>query len=662
MKSIKTKLIVSFATLIVAVTLVMGILFIRSGYKSLNDEAEKSLNIMAEDGAKLTGSRIEALIITLNMIAKKKEIVDMGLDVNPSELKEELQKTDFIDLAYVLPNGYANYTNGTMSLVSDRPYIKNALKGKVGISDVIFSRITRKPEIELSVPVIKDGKVVGALLARKEADTLEELIKDRGYGNKGYAFMINGEGRYIAYPDTNKVLKLYNPIKEAQKNKKDTSLSIAFQSMLKQKQGVISYTEGKKKYFAGYAPIEGTDWVFAITANQNEVFEAIPKMIQTIMVVMVVVLAASIVIVYFLDYKITGPLIGITQVSKQIANLDFQVKISKKYLKQKDEIGTLSSTFEILTNKLREIITQISEAAVDVTASAQELSATSQESARISLEISNTVESISNGALEQAKNTEVGEQNAIVLGTRIEKNLKHVVNLNETTEKVNDLVKSGLLDVERLSEATSKNKLATDEICEVITQTRTSSEQIREASNVIADITRQTNLLALNASIEAARAGEAGRGFAVVAQEIQRMADQSNSSTQFIDDIINELLQNVENSSQSMAKIKITSEHQQESVNQTIEKYQNIAGAMLSSEKALRRLNETVQDMVHAKNEIVDMLQSLAAIAEQNAAGTQQAASFVDDQVTSAQTLSETSAKLSSLATNLLSVIDQVKI
>ena len=272
------------------------------------------------------------------------------------------------------------------------------------------------------------------------------------------------------------------------------------------------------------------------------------------------------------------------------------------------------------------------------------------------------MESISNGALEQAKNTEVGEQNAIVLGTRIEKNLKHVVNLNETTEKVNDLVKSGLLDVERLSEATSKNKLATDEICEVITQTRTSSEQIREASNVIADITRQTNLLALNASIEAARAGEAGRGFAVVAQEIQRMADQSNSSTQFIDDIINELLQNVENSSQSMAKIKITSEHQQESVNQTIEKYQNIAGAMLSSEKALRRLNETVQDMVHAKNEIVDMLQSLAAIAEQNAAGTQQAASFVDDQVTSAQTLSETSAKLSSLATNLLSVIDQVKI
>ncbi len=662
MKSIKTKLVLSFFILIIALASVMGGVFLNRSYSSLSEEAKKSLKLVAAQEAKLTESRIKTLFTTLEMIAKKQEIKNIAWDVNLDTLKEELDKTSFLDIAFVLPNGYSYYTKGTVSLMSDRDYIKKALKGKAGMSDVIISRVTRKPEIEICVPVAKDGKVVGALVARNEANTLSTLTKDEGYGEDGYAFMINPEGRVIAHPEANKVLNLFNPIKEAKKYKEFTSLANAFRIMLKNKSGVTSFVQDGRGYYAGYTRIPGTNWVFVTTANKREIFSVIPGMVRTILAVMAIILLLSFVIVYLLEKTITRPLIRLTKLSKQIANLDFRYNISEEYLKQKDEVGVLSNTFQTLMLHLRDMIGSINESANNVTDAAQELTAASQQSAQISLEISNTMEGISIGASEQANNTEIGSENVLLLGKKIENNQKYVDNLNVTTEKVSDLVKSGLIYMKQLSAAAEENRKATEDIGEIILQTKKSSIEIGEASQIISDMARQTNLLALNASIEAARAGEAGKGFSVVAEEIQKMADQSAASTKYIDDIINTLLSNVKKSAESMERIQTTSSQQQRNVAETIEKYQSISASMEISKQVVKELNTSEQEMEEEKNEILNMFQSLSAIAEQNAAGMQQAASFVEEQSRSANSLAETSNRLMELAVHLQSSIDRVQL
>ncbi len=65
----------------------------------------------------------------------------------------------------------------------------------------------------------------------------------------------------------------------------------------------------------------------------------------------------------------------------------------------------------------------------------------------------------------------------------------------------------------------------------------------------------RTNLLSLNASIEAARAGEMGRGFAVVAEEINKLADQSQSSVKEIAEIINMIVSDIQQSANQMQGI-----------------------------------------------------------------------------------------------------------
>lgn len=74
--------------------------------------------------------------------------------------------------------------------------------------------------------------------------------------------------------------------------------------------------------------------------------------------------------------------------------------------------------------------------------------------------------------------------------------------------------------------------------------TKKSIEYIQETDKIIKyvnNISKQTKILGINATIEAARAGEQGRGFSVVANEVQKMAESSESFAKEINQILTKL-------------------------------------------------------------------------------------------------------------------------
>lgn len=662
MKSIRTKLIVSFTALILIALIALGLISMLISGGSLNREAEKSLTVLVNEGAKLIASRMETQMMCLQTIAKMESIQNMSWLTQKLMLKRHLINTNFFDIGVADLNGVVKFTDGTTVDLGEEEYIKKALNGESSVSDLTLSHVTNQLVSMYATPIERGGKIVGALVGKSSGEYLSVITNDIKYGKNGYAYVIDDSGTVIAHPNKEMVFSQYNPIIEAETDESAKSAAEFFKTVLEENTGVNKYTFQNKKLIAGYAPISGTNWTLVVTADEREVFSAISLLQKNTMILTGITLLISIIFTYLIGTSIVKPIVIGVKHLRKIANLDITQDVPEKYFKSKDEIGILAKALQDITDNLRKIIGEVSQSSEQVYSASEELTAASQQSAITAEEISKTAEEIAKGATDQAQNTEEGSSKAILLGKSIEKDLEHMENLNTAYEKVVTAVDKGLEEIEKLSKITEESNTASREIFDVIMKTSESSDKISKASDVIAAIAEQTNLLALNAAIEAARAGESGKGFAVVAEEIRKLAEQSSLSTKTIYEVVNELQNNAKAAVDTIELVSSISQKQTNSVINSKDKYMEIAEAIRSSEEAIEKLNESSREMEKMKNEILDALHNLSALAEENSAATEQVTAAIEEQTASIQEIASASEGLATLGENLRDIINKFKI
>ncbi|EPU1005995.1 methyl-accepting chemotaxis protein [Vibrio cholerae] len=230
---------------------------------------------------------------------------------------------------------------------------------------------------------------------------------------------------------------------------------------------------------------------------------------------------------------IVTPIRQLQQTVREIAKGNLLVKAQEE---GNNEVTLLARDVNATVTQLRQTVESLVRISTDVASASTELATVMTQASVNSDQEKQEVEQVAS-AVNQLQSTAQSVTD-------------HAHSADGAAQQANQLASQSLRMFEESHRATAKMADQLTEAAQVVNQLKEQSERIGNVTEVIRSISEQTNLLALNAAIEAARAGESGRGFAVVADEVRMLAARTQTSTQEIQAIIEEL-QNQSNTANS---------------------------------------------------------------------------------------------------------------
>lgn len=657
----KTALVISLLNVLILVTIGTGsMLFMQ---KSIRTDSIQSLQETTALAQTIIANELLYEETHIDILSNYDNIDISDFPKTKKLLKEKMQEFGFLDLAVVDMDGMARYVLSDETIdLSSRDYIAEALSGKDSISDIIISKSTGKPVIIYAAPIRDEGRTVGALIGRRDGYYVSDVLSKIKPSPNGYSYAINREGRVIGHSNKALVDKEFNPIQEASKDQTLLSLSKAFQTIIQNENGVLDYEFDGREVIASYQKIEHSDWILVVASPKKDIFAGLEKLQTMLITLFAISIILSFAISVLIARSFTKPIIRISNIAEKIANFEITTEFNEKDIRKNDEIGVLATAIQNMALNLKQIVKNIAEHAGNTAATAQELTATAQNTNESALEVSSAIHNIAEGATSQAEEIAVAAQNIDENTASLTEMIEVLKDLKQAALEIEHKKNEGKSALEGLRKLSEENKVEAKVIHDIIHETNDNAETISKASDMIQSIADQTNLLALNAAIEAARAGEAGKGFAVVAEEIRKLAEDSNKFTDQIRLIISKLKEKSDTAVKRMKETAIIVENSDAQTIVTKDKFDEIERAVEKSLHIVNKLNENSRIIEEKNAHIVSVIQNLSAIAEENAAATEEASASVETQTQSINDISSASNNLAEIASELQNEVSAFKV
>lgn len=413
--------------------------------------------------------------------------------------------------------------------------------------------------------------------------------------------------------------------------------------ILKSKAGdviVEKVLNGGEEYFSEAVSIEGTlNYGYFMPVYQNGsdtdivgmVFVGTNKQDKDAVVMrllgsIVVAVAAIMLVCLLVSTKLASTISKNIRTSiktvEKIAAGNLNVQVNKKLLKSKDEIGDLSRVTITLRDAMQRTTLEINQNVQKLLEASSLLGTAADNTNGTMNKVRTAVNRIVENSTEQAENSKSTSEHMRLMGDNITETSAEVEALNSNAAFMHESSEKAAETLANLQRINGEVEQIIGEVQEQTNRTNDSVQQIYKATAFIASIAEETDLLSLNASIEAARAGENGKGFAVVAEQIKKLSEQSNQSSNEIEETAMMLSEDSQKAVEIMQKMQEIIMSQNESMQDTQKVVEEVVAQIANSMQSIQQIKETTEHLANVRNEVLQAVETLSNIAQDSVSGT----------------------------------------
>ena len=341
---------------------------------------------------------------------------------------------------------------------------------------------------------------------------------------------------------------------------------------------------------------------------------------------------------------------------------------TSRLAERNDDIGEMLRTIQSAAASFAQVLAGIRTASKELNEASEEFQAIFENMATSVGTAGEAMEEITENTVSQADHVVDMKDKIEAVSASIDNITANIAALTKSAETMQSCNHSAEKIMKELIAISRESGEAIENVRKQTDRTNQSAQQIQTATEIIAGISGQTNLLALNASIEAARAGERNNARLAgvmagmnqqdyVAEEIRILADQSKESTEQINRIVNDLIENSNISVQITEQVSEAFTRQNKKIHDTEEIFHSLNEEIGQVGDSIEGIGNEVSELGSHKMVIEGGIISLTTFAEENAENARQTSESMEELRNIVDECNQTTGKVVGVSDELLGYI-----
>ncbi len=340
-------------------TLILGVMLIGTARRTQQENILRQQEKSASQVALLISSYMNGVVNELSLFEGTQSLMSLTANEQKSALEQLLirRRTVFSQIVLLSKSGREmvkvsttrTYAPGDLGSQANSEAFRMAASGETYLSPIFVSPESGLLSVQVAIPVkAAGGQIAGILAAEANVARLWQDVARIEIGESGYAYLVDAEGRFLAYQEPSAVLQRYG------EDMRQTPPVSDFVAGLQKEQALLEYTGLNGQQVVGlYTPIPGTGWAAIVELPTQEAFASVRQMLIYLIGLTALGLLIAVGLGFVLLNRTLRPILELTDVAREVGQGNLAIEAP---VRTKDEVGVLATVFNSMTTQLRQTL------------------------------------------------------------------------------------------------------------------------------------------------------------------------------------------------------------------------------------------------------------------------------------------------------------------